>query len=83
MSGGSSGRGPRLRKRHLRSALFERLLQALSEPYKVWDSNKRQSQYDEQNGVGNKIRENHQGDAAGQRHDHLLAFAIDKKSEPN
>jgi hypothetical protein len=38
---------------------LQRLLGALSHSDKVWDSNKRHSQYDEQNSVGNEIREDH------------------------
>jgi hypothetical protein len=78
-----SGKRPQSKKRHLTFLLIKRSLDVLSQPYKVWDGNERQSQYDEQNGIGNKIREDHQGNAAGQRHDHLLAFAVDKKGEPN
>jgi hypothetical protein len=38
---------------------LQRLSGALSHSDKVWDSNKRQSQYDQQNGVGDEIREDH------------------------
>jgi len=43
----------------LDGGVHTRLLGALSHSDKVWDSNKRHSQYDEQNRVGNEIWEDH------------------------
>ena len=50
-------------------------LGALSQSDEVWNNHKHCSQYDEQNSVGNEIGEDHQGEAAGQRHDRPLPFA--------
>lgn len=54
-----------------------------SHSHKVRNGDKRQSQYDEQNSVGNKIGEDHQGDAARQRYDRLLPFAVDEEGKPD
>ena len=62
---------------------LQRLSGAPSHSDKVWNSNKRQPQYDEQHGVRHEIREDHQGNAADQRHDCLLPSAVNEKAKPN
>ena len=52
-----------------------------SDSNEVRNNNKRDANRDENNIVGNKVRKDHQGEAADQRHDSSLLLAIQEKAE--
>ena len=49
----------------------------------IGERGERDPDRDEQECVGNKIRENHEGQPAEQRNDGLLLLAIQEESEPD
>jgi hypothetical protein len=53
------------------------------EPDKVGNHYKRNANNDQKNYIRDKIRENHEREAANEGHDCPLPFAINKKAESN
>jgi len=52
-----------------------------SESDEVGNSDEHDSERDKKKGVGDEIRENHQGDTTDERHDCLLPAAVNEKTE--